>query len=298
MVSENVTKMQERSLDELVNVIEQTASTSEDYEQAINELIDRAEKFAESQKKVSQDSESSRFRAEFLANMSHELRTPLNSIIGYSEVLLDGVDGELSEFVKEDVEQIHSSGKHLLQVINDILDIAKLDTGKIILSLQEEDLVSILQDIVQSRQNMLKGKPVTIKLEESSSIPKIYFDPLRMRQIISNLVDNAITYTSQGTVTVSYGMEDSQTIHINVADTGTGIEKSQLKFLFEKFGQHADPSLDKGRATGLGLAITKQLVELHRGQIKVASELGKGSSFTLLMPIGKPHDDAIERISE
>lgn len=229
--------------------------------------------------------EVDRLKQEFLANMSHELRTPLNSIIGYSEVLLDGVDGDLTEDAVEDVDAIHTSGKHLLSIINEILDLAKIDAGQMRLSRQEKDIIEILKHIVVSSQVLVKDKPVEILLEEATPISMTYIDPVRMNQIMLNLVGNAIKFTEEGSITVRYGMQDDDYIRIEIIDTGMGMDAEQLALIFQRFRQVDGSSTRRAGGTGLGLTITKQLVEMHGGEVDVTSDVGGGSNFFFTLPV-------------
>jgi PAS domain S-box-containing protein len=246
--------------------------------------IRNAQAFERERKTVERLKEVDRLKQEFLANMSHELRTPLNSIIGYSEVLLDGVDGDLNDEAMEDVEAIHTSGKHLLSIINEILDLAKIDAGQMRLAMQDKDIVEILKHIVVSSHVLVKDKPVSIDLEEISPIPMAYIDTVRMNQIMLNLVGNAIKFTEEGTVMVRYGMADTETIRIEVADSGIGMNQEQLGLIFERFRQVDGSSTRRAGGTGLGLTITKQLVEMHAGTIGVESAEGLGSTFYFHLP--------------
>jgi len=226
-----------------------------------------------------------RLKSQFLANMSHELRTPLNSIIGYSEVLLDGVDGELTPDAEEDVEAIHNSGKHLLSLINEILDLAKIEAGEMRLDRKPIDLVTQVKEIVQTAQVLVKDKPVTLEWVQETEIPAVSADAIRLRQIIWNLVSNAVKFTESGSVRVHLNKQDDDTVSVIVKDTGVGIAPEKLNLVFERFSQVDGSSTRRAGGTGLGLTITKQLVEMHNGQIFVESELGKGSTFWFTLPI-------------
>ncbi|MGJ3239123.1 MAG: GAF domain-containing protein [Anaerolineae bacterium] len=247
--------------------------------------VRNAQAFERERKTVQRLREVDRLKQEFLANMSHELRTPLNSIIGYSEVLLDGVDGDLTEDAVEDVEAIHTSGKHLLSIINEILDLAKIDAGQMRLSRQEKDVVEILKHIVISSQVLVKDKPVEILLEEASPVDLTYIDPVRINQIMLNLVGNAIKFTEEGSVTVRYGMANQDYIKVEIIDTGMGMSPEQLALIFQRFRQVDGSSTRRAGGTGLGLTITKQLVEMHGGEIGVSSEVGVGSTFFFTLPL-------------
>ncbi len=246
--------------------------------------VRNAQAFERERRTVEQLKEVDRLKQEFLANMSHELRTPLNSIIGYSEVLLDGVDGDLSEDAEEDVEAIYTSGKHLLNIINEILDLAKIDAGQMELRRTEVSLVRLLEEIVHSSQILVKEKPVELRLVEESPIPGIWADPLRMNQVMLNLLSNAIKFTEQGSVSVHYGLRDANTVHVEVRDTGVGMSDEQLSVIFERFRQVDGSTTRRAGGTGLGLTITRQLVEMHGGEIGVTSKLGEGSTFWFNLP--------------
>jgi len=246
--------------------------------------VRNAQAFERERRTVERLKEVDRLKQEFLANMSHELRTPLNSIIGYSEVLLDGVDGDLTEDAVEDVEAIYTSGKHLLNIINEILDHAKIEAGQMELRRNEMNLVKLLQEIVYSSQILVKEKPVELRLEESSPIPTVLCDHVRMNQVMLNLLSNAIKFTEQGSVVVRYGLIDEDTIRVEVQDSGVGMDAEQVAVIFDRFRQVDGSTTRRAGGTGLGLTITKQLVEMHGGQIGVQSEEGTGSLFWFTMP--------------
>jgi len=251
----------------------------------ISVAVRNAQAFERERRTIERLREVDRLKQEFLANMSHELRTPLNSIIGYSEVLLDGIDGDLTEDAVEDVEAIHTSGRHLLSIINEILDLAKIDAGQMRLGRQEKDVVEILKHIVVSSQVLVKDKPVDILLEEASPVAMAYIDPVRMNQIMLNLVGNAIKFTEEGCITVRYGMLNDDYLQIEIIDTGMGMNAQQLALIFQRFRQVDGSSTRRAGGTGLGLTITKQLVEMHGGEIDVTSDVGKGSNFFFTLPV-------------
>ncbi len=229
--------------------------------------------------------EVDRLKSQFLANMSHELRTPLNSIIGYSEVLLDGVDGELTEDAEEDVQTIHDSGKHLLSLINEILDLAKIEAGEMHLDLKAVSLTEFTSEIVKTGQVLVKDKPVILEMVEETEIAPVMADAIRLRQILWNLVSNAIKFTEEGTVRVHLNMKDSQNALITVRDTGIGMNEDQLDLIFERFSQVDGSSTRRAGGSGLGLTITKQLIEMHGGVIHVESAPGIGTTFEFSLPI-------------
>ncbi|MBN1202042.1 MAG: GAF domain-containing protein, partial [Anaerolineae bacterium] len=230
--------------------------------------------------------EVDRLKSEFLASMSHELRTPLNSIIGYSEVLLDGLDGELTGEMDEDVNAIYGSGKHLLNMINDILDLAKIEANQMDLGKESIDLKPFVDDLVTASRVLLKDKPVDLIIDINSDLPHVFADPLRLRQIISNLLTNAIKFTDKGSITVRaehYALNPGL-LQVSVIDTGIGISQDNQTKVFERFRQVDQSVTRRVGGSGLGLAITRQLVELHGGTIWVKSRLGIGSTFTFTVP--------------
>ncbi len=246
--------------------------------------VRNAQAFERERRTIEQLKEVDRLKQEFMASMSHELRTPLNSIIGYSEVLLDGVDGDLTEDAEEDVEAIYTSGKHLLNIINEILDLAKIDAGLMELRRTEADMRKLLEEIVHSSQILVKEKPVELRLVEEQAIPTVLIDPLRMNQVMLNLLSNAIKFTEQGSVSVHYGLADANTVLIEVRDTGVGMSEEHLGLIFERFRQVDGSTTRRAGGTGLGLAITRQLIEMHGGQIGVQSTLDEGSTFWFTIP--------------
>jgi PAS domain S-box-containing protein len=227
-------------------------------------------------------------KSQFLANMSHELRTPLNSIIGYSEVLLDGTDGAMSEEAQEDVRIIHSSGRHLLAVINDILDLAKIEAGEMRMDREYVRLPEMVDEIVRSAQVLVKDKPVALRWIEDDPVETVYADPVRLRQIIMNLVSNAAKFTEQGSVTIRYGLDSASHAYISVTDTGIGIDETHLGEIFEQFRQVDGSSTRRAGGTGLGLTITRHLVRMHGGEITVSSKPGAGSTFRFTVPLYQP----------
>lgn len=232
--------------------------------------------------------EVDRLKSQFLANMSHELRTPLNSIIGYSEVLLDGVDGDLTEEAEEDVEAIHNSGKHLLSIINEILDLAKIEAGEMRLDPKAVDLPAFAEEIARNGQVLVKDKPVNLEVIQETDLPPLYADPIRLRQIMWNLVSNAVKFTEQGSVTIRLGMASPEMACVSVTDTGIGITQEGVDVIFERFSQVDGSSTRRAGGTGLGLTITRQLIQLHGGEIEVESKLGEGSTFWFTLPVFVP----------
>lgn len=228
--------------------------------------------------------EVDRLKSEFLASMSHELRTPLNSIIGYTEVMLMGLDTELDAELREDVQAIYDNGKHLLNLINDVLDLAKIEAGRLTLNLEEVPLQSVVDAAISSVSGLLVNKPIEFKVEVGEDLPTIWGDPVRLNQILNNLLSNAIKFTDEGRVTLRAFTRDGWAC-LEVEDTGIGISEADQKRLFERFQQIDGSNARKREGTGLGLAITRHLVTLHGGTITVKSKLGAGSTFTVYLPL-------------
>ncbi len=230
--------------------------------------------------------EIDRLKSEFLASMSHELRTPLNSIIGYSEVLADGIDGDLPDEAIEDVNAIHDSGNHLLSLINDILDLAKIEAGRMELELQPLPLGEVMIEIDRITRSLIKEKPVQLVFNMPDDLPLLSADHVRLRQILNNLVSNAIKFTDRGDIHVTARLTDDQkSIQVAVQDSGIGIAPEHQKLVFEQFRQVDSGSTRKAGGTGLGLPITQHLVRMHGGEIWLTSTVGAGSTFYFTIPV-------------
>jgi signal transduction histidine kinase len=199
--------------------------------------------------------------------------------------LKDGVDGELGDEAQEDVEAIYSSGKHLLHLINEILDMAKIEAGQMNLMVKDVDLVSLIQEVARDQQILVKDKNVQMLAVEATPIPMVEGDRVRLKQVLLNLLSNAIKFTERGSITIRYGMQDAQTIRVDVEDTGPGMAQEHLDIIFERFRQVDGSTTRRAGGTGLGLAITRQLVEMHGGEIFVASTVDVGSTFSFTLPV-------------
>ncbi|MCX7680701.1 MAG: GAF domain-containing protein [Anaerolineae bacterium] len=256
----------------------------------IARLYDETQKTAERLKEVD------RLKSEFLASMSHELRTPLNSIIGYTEIMLMGLDSELDPELREDVQAIYDNGKHLLNLINDILDLAKIEAGRLNLNMEAVSLRSIVDTAANSVTGLLVNKPIEFKVEVNEELPTIWGDPVRLNQILNNLLSNAIKFTDKGHVILRAFTQDGWAC-LEVEDTGIGISEADQKKLFERFQQLDSSNARKREGTGLGLAITRHLVTLHGGKITVKSKLGEGSTFTVYLPLDAQAKDGAIRAS-
>jgi signal transduction histidine kinase len=235
---------------------------------------------------------ASKAKSEFLANMSHELRTPLNAVIGFSEALSERMFGELNDKQAEYVEDIHASGHHLLSLINDILDLAKIEAGRMELELGRFDIVGPLTAALTLVKERAARGGVALESEIDADVDSIVGDERKFKQILINLLTNAIKFTPEsGTVRLSVGSGDAKVV-IAVSDTGVGIADDDQEAIFEEFRQVGSDYDRVAEGTGLGLPLARRFVEMHGGQIDVTSELGKGSTFTFWLPLEAVHRPA------
>jgi signal transduction histidine kinase len=229
-------------------------------------------------------------KVNFLTNLSHQLRTPLNTVINSTGLVADGALGETTETQAEYLQRAVQGSEHLLKLLNDILDITKIEVGQLALQPETVDLKEVIAEAVAMVRGMLHNKPVDIKIELSADLPALIADRLRVRQILLNLLSNAIKFTQAGIVRVR-AWSDSKLVYVSVEDTGIGITPEKLPLVFEDY-QQVSPDRDfqferrRHVGTGLGLPITKALVELHGGHISVSSEPDQGTTFTVTLPLG------------
>lgn len=228
--------------------------------------------------------ESDHMKSEFLANMSHELRTPLNSIIGFSKVILKGIDGPLTDQQQVDLEAILNSGTHLLGLINDILDLSKIESGRMELNKEMFDLNELVDQVAATAEGLIKEKSIKLVKSIDRDMPIVNADKMRIRQVLLNLVSNAIKFTDKGKITITTKAGDKE-FYIAVTDTGRGIPADKVDMAFEQFRQlDAGPARMQG-GSGLGLTISKKFVEMHGGRIWVSSTEGIGSTFHFAIPL-------------
>jgi signal transduction histidine kinase len=228
--------------------------------------------------------QASRAKSQFLASMSHELRTPLNAIIGFSKVLLNQRDGDLSERQEAYVRSVHNSSTHLLHLINSILDISRIEAGKVELVREAIDLPELVGECVETSTALLRGKPVRIEADVPLVLPRIDGDRTKVKQVLLNLLSNAVKFTPQGRVAVQARPQKDR-VHVSVADTGIGIREADLPRLFVPFERLDNPLAQHADGTGLGLAISRKFVELHGGEMWVESREGRGSTFHFTLPV-------------
>ena len=261
--------------------------------------VDNARSFQVAQDAVEEMREIDRLKSEFLANMSHELRTPLNSIIGFSRVILKGIDGPINDMQQQDLQAIHGSGQHLLDMINDILDLSKIEAGKMELSIEEVDLDDIINSVLSTAKGLVKEKPVRLINNAPDILPTVHADRTRVRQILLNLLQNATKFTEEGSIILNVDIYHDEKIggqmaKVSVTDSGIGISDEDQKKLFMAFSQVDSSLTRKVGGTGLGLSISRHLVEMQGGEINVFSEEGKGSSFYFTLPVATPADAEID----
>jgi signal transduction histidine kinase len=247
--------------------------------------VENVRLFTEIQDKTEQLEIANRHKSEFLANMSHELRTPLNAVIGFSEVLLERMFGEVNEKQEEYLQDILSSGKHLLSLINDILDLSKIEAGRMELEALPFDLPAALDNALTLIKERAARNSITLGVNVDPRIGEVVADERKVKQVLLNLLSNAVKFTPEGgTITMS-AVLNGGTVEIAVADTGIGIAPEDQATVFEEFRQVGTDYARKREGTGLGLALARRLVELHGGALTLQSELGKGSTFTFTIPV-------------
>jgi signal transduction histidine kinase len=246
--------------------------------------IQNARLFQEIEEKGQQLEVANRHKSEFLANMSHELRTPLNAIIGFSEVLIERMFGELNEKQDEYLKDIFSSGRHLLSLINDILDLSKIEAGKMELELAKFDLPAAMENALTLVKGRAANHGITLKLDVDRRLGEFVGDERKLKQILVNLLSNAVKFTPEGGRVEMKAAPANRGVEIAVSDSGIGIASEDQEAIFEEFRQVGTDYARKREGTGLGLALTKRFVELHGGRIWVKSEVGKGSTFTFSLP--------------
>jgi len=229
--------------------------------------------------------EANRLKNEFLANMSHELRTPLNAIIGFSELMYDKDMGPINDEQKDILHDVITSAKHLMSIINSLLDLSKVESGKMEFFPQEINLNTLVNDVVETLRRWVKQKRINVSSTVDESVSIVYLDPLRVNQILYNLLSNALKFTSDlGNIHISIMPETATTLRISVEDNGIGIKLEDQNKIFTEFAQLDHGMSKKYSGTGLGLSLTKQLVEAQNGSIGVISTLGKGSTFYVILP--------------
>jgi signal transduction histidine kinase len=246
--------------------------------------IENVRLFDEIQDKSRQLAEASQHKSQFLANMSHELRTPLNAILGYTELILDSVYGGMPEKARSVLDRIQRNGRHLLGLINDVLDLSKIEAGQLILALADYSLKTVVETVYTAVEQLAKEKKLGFKVEVTPDLPDGRGDERRLTQVLLNLAGNAIKFTDQGEVAIRATAANGS-FEVSVRDSGPGISPADQAKLFQEF-QQADNSITRKKGgTGLGLAISKRIIEMHGGKIRVESVVGQGSTFSFTLPV-------------
>jgi signal transduction histidine kinase len=246
--------------------------------------IQNAQLFQEIEDKSRQLEAASQHKSEFLANMSHELRTPLNAIIGFAEVLSERMFGELNEKQEEYLKDIHASGQHLLSLINDILDLSKIEAGRMELELTDFHLPTALDSALALIRERAGRRGIALHLSVDDRLSQIRADERKVRQVVLNLLSNAIKFTPDGGRIDVGAVPRDGFVEVAVSDTGVGIAPEDQEAVFEEFRQVGTAD-KKVEGTGLGLTLCRKFIELHGGKIWVKSQLGQGSTFTFMVPV-------------
>lgn len=246
--------------------------------------IQNARLFHEIEDKSQQLEIASKHKTQFLANMSHELRTPLNAILGYTELILDNIYGDMPDKMRAVLERVQINGKHLLGLINDVLDLSKIEAGQLTLSLTDYSLRDIVHAVVVAVESLATEKDLALNVEVAPDLPIGRGDERRLAQVLLNLVGNAIKFTDRGSVSIKASAADG-TFTVTVRDTGPGISADHQVKIFEEFAQADTSSTRKKGGTGLGLSISKRIIELHHGRVWVESVLGEGATFSFTVPV-------------
>ena len=247
--------------------------------------IQNARLFREIEVKGRELEVANRHKSEFLANMSHELRTPLNAIIGFSEVLIDRMFGDLNDKQDEYLQDIYASGRHLLSLINDILDLSKIEAGRMELEVTRFDLSQAIDNALTLVRGRADAHGIRLQLDVDERLDEFSGDERKIKQVLVNLLTNAVKFTPEGGTVSVHAALTNGAVTIAVADTGIGIPAEDQGLIFEEFRQARTDHAGKREGTGLGLALTKKFVALHGGEIWVKSDVGQGSTFTFTLPV-------------
>jgi len=241
---------------------------------------ERTKELAETNKQLV---ETSKHKSQFLANMSHELRTPLNSIIGYTKLMLDGLEGDINEEQQKDLQTVYTNSKHLLELINGLLDLSRIEAGKTVLSYGTFTISDLLSEVIPAIEQLAREKGLTLTYSVAPNIDNLYADKAKTKQVLMNILGNAIKFTNEGSVKLNV-VETDKDFAFSVTDTGMGMKEEDLGVIFDSFQQVGPAQIAGYEGTGLGLAISKQFIEMQGGRIWAESELGKGSTFTFTLP--------------
>ena len=246
--------------------------------------LHNAQLFREIEEKGRELEIANKHKSQFLANMSHELRTPLNAILGYTELIIDNIYGDVPEKIREVLERLEKNGRHLLGLINDVLDLSKIEAGQLIFSLNDYSMGEVVQTAITAVEALAVEKKLELKTRIPQDLSIARGDEQRIAQVLLNLLGNAIKFTDEGEVRVEV-IESDETFSVSVTDTGPGISEADQKIIFDEFQQTDGSSTREKGGSGLGLSIVKKIVEMHGGRIGVKSDVGKGSTFRFTLPV-------------
>jgi len=261
---------------------EQLDAQNEELQSQGEELMAQQQELIEKSEEVE---EANRLKSEFLASMSHELRTPLNVIIGFSELMIDQVPGKVNKEQRQCLSDILSSSRHLLNLINEILDLSKIESGKMELMLTDIALTEVIEPLERTMSPILKPRKQSLDVEMEEGLPLVHADRAKVRQVFLNLLSNSAKFTPDGGKLKIKAVREDNWCRVSVVDNGTGIKEEDQKGIFEPYHQLDNPLAKEKRGTGLGLTIARQIVERHGGRIWVESEYGKGSRFSFTLPL-------------
>jgi len=269
---------------ELQKRSEQLDAQNEELQSQAEELMIQKQELIEKTEEVER---ANKLKSEFLANMSYGLRTPLSVIIGFSQLMIDGVPGKINAEQKQCLSDILDSSQHLLNLINEVLDLSKIESGKVGLKLENIALPEVVESLTKTMMPILAPRKQSLDIEVEKGLPPVRADKAQLRAVLFNLLSNATKFTPDGGKLKIEVVRDDIWCQVSVIDNGIGIEKENQERIFEPFCQLDNPLMEKKKGTGLGLAVVKQIIEKHGGRIWVESEYGKGSRFTFTLPLAR-----------
>jgi len=281
--------------DQVIGVLDILSTEEEDFDaddvsvlqnvaNQITIALENARVYAMEREAVKRLQELDRSKRRFLANMSHELRTPLTNIIGFSRLMLKGIDGPLTEQQQSDLQIIYHNGQHLLGLINDLLDVSHIEAGLMELQFREVDIADLIRSVMATASALVRDKDIEMRQEIAPGLPMVQADATRIRQVLLRLMENAAKFTERGEITVRAWSADGQVL-VSISDTGVGIPPEDQERIFQRFEQGSMENGRRPNGAGLGLALSKEFVQRHGGEIWVESEVGKGSTFTFSLPL-------------
>lgn len=276
-----------------ISIYKSYMEITEEKNKLVNLVSERTKFIEQLEKDKLELRELDKLKSAFLMNVSHELRTPMNSIIGYTEILLDKVEGTLNEAQEKSLEKVKVNAKHLLKLIDDILNISRIEAGAMKLDIREINLKRLIESVIPEFKPLITHKGLKLSVNIEDNFPHVYGDEERIRQVLVNLLSNAVKFTHKGGITISAGLsvrgiESGETplfSEVCIQDTGIGIEKDNLKKIFEKFVQVDFTTIREYEGTGIGLSIARGLVEMHKGRLWATSTYGEGSMFCFTLPL-------------